>query len=70
MKEDMSTPIAYNTAIAELEKILATLRSDNCDVDSLTQLTRRATELLTVCRDRLTTTEAELQTILASLEAE
>ena len=66
----MPEPISYNTAIAELEKILATLRSDNCDVDALTGLTRRATELLTICRDRLTTTEAELQTILASLEAE
>lgn len=63
------TELTYNAALAELEKILATLRSDNCDVDSLAALTRRATELLNICRDRLTATEEELRTILASLEA-
>lgn len=62
--------ISYNDALAELEKILATLRSDNCDVDSLAALTRRATELLSLCRERLTTTEEELRSILASMETD
>jgi len=44
------------------------LRAENCDVDSLTAMTRRAAELLDACRKRLTATDAELQTILQQLE--
>lgn len=58
----------YNQALAELEKILSQLRSEACDVDSLTAATRRAVELLNICRSRLTTTEEELQQILQTLQ--
>lgn len=60
--------ISFNQSLAELEKILAELRSDQCDVDTLAARTRRAVELLTICRSRLTATEEELRTILASLQ--
>lgn len=60
--------ISYNQAIAELEKIVESLRSSATDVDTLTARTRRAVELLTICRSRLTTTEEELRTILNSLQ--
>ncbi len=60
--------ISFNQSLAELEKILAELRSDQCDVDTLAARTRRAVELLTLCRSRLTATEEELRTILASLQ--
>ena len=59
---------SYNKAVAELESILASLRSDTCDVDTLTERTRRAVELLKLCRSRLTTTEEELRSILDSLQ--
>ena len=59
---------SYNQAIAELEKIVESLRSSATDVDTLTARTRRAVELLTICRSRLTTTEDELRTILNSLQ--
>ena len=59
----------YTSALAELEKILSELRSDACDVDTLTARTRRAVELLKFCRERLTTTEEELRTILQSLQS-
>lgn len=58
---------SYTTALAELEKILAELRSDSCNVDTLTQRTARAVELLKFCRDRLTATDEELRTVLAQL---
>ena len=54
--------------MAELEAIVAKLRGDNCDVDALTAMTRRAAELLAACRARLTATDTELQTILQSFE--
>ena len=60
--------IKYEKAVAELEQILRTIQSDQCDIDSLAAMTRRATELLTACRARLTATESELREILAKLE--
>lgn len=60
--------LTYNEAVAELEAIVAKLRGDNCDVDALTAMTRRAAELLASCRSRLTATDAELRAILDSLE--
>lgn len=65
----MESQLSYNQSLAELEKILAELRSDSCDVDTLAARTRRAVELLKICRERLTTTEEELRSILASLQS-
>ncbi len=59
---------SYNLAVAELEKILESLRSDSCDVDTLTDRTRQAIELLKFCRSKLTTTEEELKKVLESLQ--
>ncbi|MFG6392224.1 MAG: exodeoxyribonuclease VII small subunit [Candidatus Amulumruptor sp.] len=59
--------LTYNQAVAELEQILRTMQSDSCDIDMLSLYTRRAAELLSECRSRLTTTEAELQNALADL---
>jgi exodeoxyribonuclease VII small subunit len=57
----------YNEALKELEGIVATLRSNECDIDRMVALTRRAGELLKMCRERLTTTEEQLKTVLAEL---
>lgn len=62
-----NTPPSYAASLAELEQILTALRSGNCDVDTLAARTRRAVELLKICRSRLTATEEELRTILQSL---
>ncbi len=62
--------LSYEEALAELEQILRTMQSDQCGIDRLAALTRRATELLSACRSRLTTTEDELRQILAKLETE
>lgn len=59
--------LTYNQAVAELDRILREMQSDNCDIDRLTAYTRRAAELLRSCRARLTATDEELRTILADL---
>lgn len=71
----MSTPtprpvkeLTYNEAFAELDGILKLMQSDQCDIDRLASLTRRATELIAECRSRLTATDEELKAILAELE--
>ncbi len=61
---------SFNQSLAELEKILVELRADSCDVDTLAQRTRRAVELLTICRSRLTATEEELRAILDTLQSD
>lgn len=62
--------LTYNEAVAELDTILRNMQSDSCDIDKLTLFTRRAAELLTECRRRLTATDEELKRILADIEAE
>lgn len=59
--------LTYNQATAELDSIMRTMQGDECDIDKLAALTRRATELITECRRRLTATDEELQTILGQL---
>lgn len=65
------TPVkemTYTQAVTELEQILAHMQSDKCDIDKLSAYTRRATELLTECRSRLTTTDEELRQILSQFD--
>lgn len=58
--------VTYSQALEELESILRMMQ-DGCDVDQLVAYTRRASDLLRVCRARLTATDEELRTILADL---
>ncbi|MDE7125762.1 MAG: exodeoxyribonuclease VII small subunit [Muribaculaceae bacterium] len=71
MKDSEFKPVeelTYTQALAELESILRTIQSENCDIDILSILTRRASALLESCRNRLTATETELRSILSDLE--
>lgn len=60
--------MTYREASAELDAILRTMQSDDCDIDRLSALTRRATELIAECRSRLVATDEELRAILADLQ--
>lgn len=62
-------PKTYNEAVKELEGILARMESDECDIDSLSQLTARALELLKFCKDRLFKTDKEVEKCLAELSS-
>lgn len=58
----------YADALEELEKILEDLENDAIDVDDLTARVKRASQLIVLCRDRLTRTKLEIEQIVASLE--
>lgn len=60
--------LTYEQALAELEQILREMQSDQCDIDKLSEKTRRAAALLACCRAKLTATEAELKQILDSID--
>ncbi len=66
MKKDLSK-MKYTEAVAELESILKSMQGDECDIDRLTEMTRRATVLIAECRRRLTATDTELREILERL---
>ena len=71
MEKPEFTPVAdltYSQSVNELDAILRKMQSDACDIDMLASYTRRATELLTECRTRLTATDRELEAILAGLQ--
>lgn len=53
--------ISYTEAMAEIEKILAELRSENTDVDTLAEKVARASALIEMCKKRLRTTEQEVR---------
>ena len=58
--------ISYAEALAEIEKILARLRSEDMDVDSLSAEVKRATELIARCKAKLRKTEEEVTKTLES----
>ena len=62
--------ISYNQALDELNTIVNQLQNEATDVDALVAMTQRAAKLLTICRERLTTTEEQLRGILESLRNE
>lgn len=67
----METPVSemsYRDAVNQLESILRQMQSDDCDIDRLSALTRRSTELIAECRRRLLATDEELRNILSTLE--
>ncbi len=60
--------MTYREAVAQLESILRAMQSDDVDIDKLSAMTRRATELISECRSRLVATDEELRAILADLK--
>jgi len=56
--------ISYSDAVAEIESILQKIEEGSMDVDALAEKVSRVTELLKICRDRLSLTEAQIDKIL------
>jgi exodeoxyribonuclease VII small subunit len=57
-------PPSFADAISELEAILADLEADDVDIDRLAACVSRATELIALCRERITGVELEISQIL------
>ena len=56
--------LTYAEAMAEIEKILGRLRSEEMNVDGLAAEVKRATELIASCKARLRKAEADVNTVL------
>ncbi|MFI3305199.1 MAG: exodeoxyribonuclease VII small subunit [Rikenellaceae bacterium] len=60
----MEKKLTYDEATEQIESILAKLRNNEISIDELSAEVKRATELITICRNRLLHSEEELKKIL------
>lgn len=60
--------MTYSTAKKELEEIVTSIESGDLDVDALTDKVKRASELISFCKEKLSKTDKELQKILEGLD--
>jgi exodeoxyribonuclease VII small subunit len=60
----------YAEAIEELESILAELESDDVDVDELAEHVQRASQLIELCRERISKAKLRIEEVVSQLEAD
>jgi exodeoxyribonuclease VII small subunit len=65
----MSEAISYTDAFEELEQIVNDIEQGEINIDELSEKVKRASELIKVCKKKLTTTEEDVQAILKELDA-
>lgn len=64
----MSKEIKYTEAVEELQQIVADIEDGEISVDELSVKVKRASELIKVCKTKLTSTEEDVNQILKELE--
>lgn len=64
----MNKEMTYSEAIAELENIVAEIEQDDVPVDELLEKVKRASDLITFCKAKLTKTEDEVHAVLESIQ--
>jgi exodeoxyribonuclease VII small subunit len=62
------TELTYKAAIGEIEEILKQIENDELDIDLLSEKVKRLSILVTLCREKLHNTEAEIEKILKDME--
>ena len=68
MEEVVLKKMNYTQAKNELEQIVTAIESGKLDIDALTSNVKRASELISFCKQKLTKTDKELQKILDDIE--
>jgi len=64
-----STDPGYADALGELDGILRELEGSDVDVDRLAERVARASELIALCRDKITTADLQIRQVTADLDA-
>ena len=64
----MSKEIKYTEAFEELQQIVADIEDGEISVDELSVKVKRASELIKVCKTKLTSTEEDVNQILKELK--
>ena len=63
----MSNEPTYTAAFEELKEIVDQLENDSISVDELAEKMKRATDLMKICKDKLTKTEEEINKTISEL---
>lgn len=70
MSEQVDEDVAYSDAIEQLETILDEIEDDEVDLDDLAVKVERASELVSLCRDKIDDTEMQVKTIIDDLQTD
>jgi len=60
--------LSYQSAIEELEEILSKMENNELEIDQLSSQVKRASELISFCKDKLKATEKDVEDILEKME--
>lgn len=66
----MEKKISYTEAINELEMIVTEIEEGEITIDTLSEKVKRASELIKICKDKLSATEADVNKILGEMKEE
>ena len=58
----------YKKALEEIEQIVQKIENEESDIDELSDLVKRAAELIKLCKTKLKDTNSELEAIVNNLE--
>jgi exodeoxyribonuclease VII small subunit len=64
----MSEPLNYTQAFEELQRIVLEIENGKISVDELSEKVKRATELIVICKAKLSSTEENVNKILRDIE--
>jgi exodeoxyribonuclease VII small subunit len=60
--------LSYKEAIVEIEEILEQIETGELDVDELSEKVKRVSSLVALCREKLHSTEEEIEKILNEMD--
>jgi len=66
----MSKKLNYSSALEELENIIQDIENEEINIDDLSVKVKRASVLLKFCKEKLRTTEGDIQAILGNKETD
>ena len=64
----MEKKISYTEAIRELEAIVTEIEEGEITIDTLSEKVKRASELIRICREKLSSTEEDVNKILGEIK--
>jgi len=58
----------YKKALEEIERIVQKIENEESDIDELSEMVKRAAELIRLCKTKLKETNSELEDIIRNME--
>lgn len=61
---DKKETLKYEEAVRQLEDIVSKMENDELDIDQLSSQLKQAQQLVKLCKDKLTKTDADIKKLL------